>query len=1476
MKKMNNKDYLNLSVLTAFILGFVIFLRAKGYLFGSDTDWISQHVTIPEYFRMLFYETGNLIPTFNMNLGLGQNIFYFAYYGFLSPWLLISYLFPFVKMINYIQVISIINMVISTVLIYRWIYNKTSRKVAMLSSIIFILSGPLLFHSHRHIMFVNYMPFLLGSLLSVDLYFKKRIRIPLIINTFLMIMTSFYFSVPSIIVIGLYSLYLVLENNNKITKDNFKPVWKIVFYVIIAILLSGVILLPTGYALFAGRSDTNIDINILKLFIPTLDYKLTFYYSYSLGLTFIYVVSLVYGFMSKKKENIFLNSILFLCIVIPALTFLLNNFMYIDGKCFIPFLPLALIVISCFLDKLFKNEIDLKKLFYLMIPIILIMVYGTVNYNSRFLLLADIFMTILFILFIAKFKKPNLIFIPIIIISLLSFVQINLNEVYVPTKEINEKQNTSYKKLLNEINNKDFYRTSIDNNILNNVNKIYSLNQYSSSIYSSTSNKNYINFNRNIFKNEIINKDYTTITQTSNILYNIYTGTKYLITDKDPLIGYEPLKTIDKLTIYENNDILPVGYSSSKIMSLREFNTLSYPHNIDALLNYVIVNKSLDNVYSSKINIYDKGLSLINYSNLEYNRKEDGNFYINAQQDATMNISLNSNINNEILILSFKMNKEKEGKGCSTDITINGINNSLSCSNWKYHNNNYDFEYVLSSNKGLDNLEIEFSKGEYEISDIQLFTMNYDAIKNLKNNISEFVIDSNKSNNNTLVGTIDAKEDGYFKLTIPYEKRGFSIYVDGIKTSKVKIDDSFLGFEIIKGHHNLKITYQAPLLQYGVIMSLVGTLFFILTIIYPRIKKALDICFDKINNLFENVFKKISLFLITNRGYVLLFLSMFILDFSLRIFYYHTIKFFGCFKLAPNLFSIFWIVFLLLFTYFLNKKLGKIFYLVIYIFSLIMFLVHAIYYSYFNLFFDYSVIGLAEEGATYLDSILLNIKWWVIATAILSVYLTIKGLRIIDYIEKFNIVKIIKVFIAFVIIHFLIPLCLGNVSKSIEWDDWRNPRSIYSSFNDSNKGMMIAGMYEYNLRNFYVNFIRNNDDLSNDDEQLLKETFSQAIPANINNYTGVFAGKNLIIVQLESIDDFLVTPKIMPTTYKMMKNSINFTDHYSFTSGGGSTFNSEFMVNTGYSSAYNYNQNAYSFSRNNYNYSLPNLFRNLGYTSNAYHMNTLEYYSRGVNYKSFGYDNYYGLKDLPQYAKNTDFWLDRELILNEKFNSSAFNNSLSLSYFITYSAHMPFKTSKGTCSMLTEEEGLTEYECLKLQAGETDNFMTLLLDNLEKNNMLDNTVIVAFADHYVYTLEDSSLLDKLKKTDNNLINHTPFFIWSNGQYKKTIKKVNSQLDILPTILNLFGVNYYSNYYLGDDILDKDFNPLVFFPDASWYNGETYVANGEYRSGKKISDDKIHEINSLVKNKMSLNDAVMKSNYFSTIDKSNEIKEKPES
>ena len=209
-----------------------------------------------------------------------------------------------------------------------------------------------------------------------------------------------------------------------------------------------------------------------------------------------------------------------------------------------------------------------------------------------------------------------------------------------------------------------------------------------------------------------------------------------------------------------------------------------------------------------------------------------------------------------------------------------------------------------------------------------------------------------------------------------------------------------------------------------------------------------------------------------------------------------------------------------------------------------------------------------------------------------------------------------------------------------------------------------------------------------------------------------------------------------------------------------------------------------------------------------------------------------------------------------------------LDYIITYTPHTPFTTQKEVGQLVAQMKfgkdnvpDLSEEESAKLMVGETDYMVGLLIQALKDNGLYDNTVIVAYADHYLYTINDKSVLDKYKNTTGNLINHTPFFIWSSDIKPKNIDKVTMQMNILPTVLNLFGVDYNSNYYIGKNALAKDYQGLAFFSDYSWYNGNVYVENDEIVGRGKMSQKKVDVISKQVQDLYRKNDLTLKYDYF---------------
>ena len=595
----------------------------------------------------------------------------------------------------------------------------------------------------------------------------------------------------------------------------------------------------------------------------------------------------------------------------------------------------------------------------------------------------------------------------------------------------------------------------------------------------------------------------------------------------------------------------------------------------------------------------------------------------------------------------------------------------------------------------------------------------------------------------------------------------------------------------------------------------------------------------------------------------------------------HKIHFYGILRLVPILFTLSYIILGVASSLLLEKKKGKILYIALFIISFALFITNNIYYSMTDTFFDFSLILLASEGSEYFMDAILNCNIWVYISSIIIIIFFIFGLKYFKGNNQTNLKAIIKVFFLFLIVHTITPLFLGKANDSLSWSTWRNPRNIYINFNDNNKSMMVSGIYEYSIRNFYITFIKTKKSNNYEDINFLEEEYNKEEENYSTSYTGKYKDKNLILLQLEGIDNWLITEKDTPTLYNMMNNSINFTNHYSYYNGGGSTFNSEFAVNTGFITPLSYTQNAYTFNKNYFPYSLANLFKASDYSVNAFHMNDSEYYSRGTNYKNWGYENYYGLKDLGTY-KDDSYTLDRELILNETFQEKMFNSEKFVDYIITYSSHLPFTTEKGVCKKLVIEDILkeekleelpkdyilpemTEEDCARRQAKETDYMVELLLNTLQEKGLIENTVIVVFTDHYLYTLSDQTILDKYKETSNNLINKTPFFIWDNGETKKKITSVTSQLNIMPTLLNLFGLEYHPNYYIGEDALNNNYHGIVFFSDYSWYDGNVYVDGGIVTNNKTIDqialEDKNYYINYIIRK----NDLTLKYNYFKKIE-----------
>lgn len=831
-KSISKQTKMHLLLLVLFCFIQVVIITKFKYIFGSNIDWMKQHVAFADYFRNLFYQTGNLFPDFASHLGGGQNIFYFAYYGLYNPIILFSYLLPLIPMNIYIMITSIVGVIISIILFYYFLRkNKFSNNICFFASLLFLFSSSFLFHSHRHIMFVNYMPFLILALIGVWRYFEKHRSGLLIVSTCLMILTSYYYSISGIIVICLYGLFYYLKLNSNISiKDILKKGSCFLLRIFIGISLAAILLLPLIYVILNGRTTTTTSID-LSLLIPDIKIKYLMYGTYGVGLTSILWISLIYNILYLPKEYRTISIFTTIIIGIPIFNYLLNGSLYLNGKVFIPFLPLFCFFIAATIKDIKTHQIRWKWLFIAVISTALLLM----KFNKQEIYLYFLIEIIITLYLLYKYQKKTKYryLVPIIIMSTLVAIN-NHNQDDLVTIEDYQNQKTYYEyDIQNYINQdtKTIYRYQDDLSGANGINLSYGKLDYRTTLYSSTSNLNYWNSYYTTFNNNDIYRNHFMLAQTNNLFFQNYMGIRYLLTNTDAPYGYIALKEYEEGILYENKNAYPIGYATVHILNQEEYNELPLIEKILAYQKNVITKTDSNNaILDNQYNAIELDYSIQEKENIEIIHQND-HYQINSNSNGHLVLKLNQVIKDKTVIIRFKMNEIPSCKNGDTSITINDIKNTLTCRSWKYYNKNETFDYVLSSNNEIKELDISFAKGTYDISDIEIYEIPNNFFD--EKDITPLEITTTKTNGDYLEGQINVSENGYFVFTIPYDN-GFTITVDGKKTEFEKVNDAFIGFAITKGSHTIKIEFEAPYSNLGKMISLFGIGTTIIVIIYEK------------------------------------------------------------------------------------------------------------------------------------------------------------------------------------------------------------------------------------------------------------------------------------------------------------------------------------------------------------------------------------------------------------------------------------------------------------------------------------------------------------------------------------------------------------------------------------------------------------------------------------------------------------------
>ena len=376
--------------------------------------------------------------------------------------------------------------------------------------------------------------------------------------------------------------------------------------------------------------------------------------------------------------------------------------------------------------------------------------------------------------------------------------------------------------------------------------------------------------------------------------------------------------------------------------------------------------------------------------------------------------------------------------------------------------------------------------------------------------------------------------------------------------------------------------------------------------------------------------------------------------------------------------------------------------------------------------------------------------------------------------------------------------------------------------------------------------------------------FASRTPSNKNAKTGMFEGSNLIVITAEAFSHLAVSEELTPTLYKLMHEGFYFTDYY-VPDWGVSTTDGEYAHLTGTIPK----DGVWSFKRSAENYmplTLNQQLLKLGYNSFAYHGHTYTYYSRDKYLTNLGY-NYKGLGNGLEVKKT---WPESDVEVVDLSTGDFVGSEPFSVYYMSISGHREFtfggnyiaSKNKELVADLPYSSNARAYLATQL---ELEMSMELLLQRLEEAGVLDNTVIVLTADHYPNGLTPEEMGELLGHTpeSNFEIYRSGCIIWKQGMTPETIDEPMSHLDLLPTVSNLFGLEFDSRLYMGRDVF-SDAEPLVMFRNRSWitadarYNSQTGKA--EFFSGAE-SEEYVKAIKTEVGNRFAVSTRILENDYW---------------
>lgn len=406
-----------------------------------------------------------------------------------------------------------------------------------------------------------------------------------------------------------------------------------------------------------------------------------------------------------------------------------------------------------------------------------------------------------------------------------------------------------------------------------------------------------------------------------------------------------------------------------------------------------------------------------------------------------------------------------------------------------------------------------------------------------------------------------------------------------------------------------------------------------------------------------------------------------------------------------------------------------------------------------------------------------------------------------------------------------------------------------------------------------IDFVKLGAEASDKDVATLHNYFANVTPTKKNEYTGMFEGYNLIKITAEGYNHLALSEELTPTLYKLANSGFVFNNFYN-PLWWYSTLDGEYVACTGLLPrsdrwAFNYTgQNSTSLP-----FSMGNALTSIGYSTYAYHNHTFSYYYRNKSHPNMGYI-YKGVGNGLEVRKT---WPESDLEMIELSITDYIDKVPFHAYYMTVSGHLNYtfggnamsKKNKALVDHLEASDSVKAYYACQI---ELDRAVEKLIEELDKAGLLETTVIVLSGDHYPYGLDEGGYYDELAghTVERNFeVYESSLILWSAGMKEPVVvDKACSSLDIMPTLCNLFGLEYDSRLFMGRDIL-SDSEPLVVFRNRSFITDKVMynAGTGEvtYLTDEELPDKYISNMKTVVKNMFTVSKAILDTDYYSYIE-----------